>query len=305
MYFAFSIYEIDFDVQRASNAYHELGVPINVDERGINTRFRKITVKYHPDKVGPNIDKDAANAYYVHLKHARDIILDPTKRFVYDRFGPDILAQCQTCTTVKDYLHRALFEAGATYVVLFVALIGANAVGYFKAGSYWRYLALLAVATFEFRTAMRPDQPALLSEYFNPWMAYLNLRPAYLPFQINTIMKKASMSLSQYLVLLIPLCSTNPQQASASVEDSDDERHKQLDRLSAFVAESNNDAMRLLDLESIPYRDNEKAKSELREALKKYMVQNVVHQEREVRNAMGQVMARRREGVPHGAQGTK
>jgi hypothetical protein len=75
--------------------------------------------------------------------------------------------------------------------------------------------------------------------------------------------------------------------------------------LSAFVAESNKDAGRLLELESIPYRENEKAKSELREALKKYMVQNVVHQEKEVRNAIGQSMARRRPGVPHGAQGTR
>jgi hypothetical protein len=58
-------------------------------------------------------------------------------------------------------------------------------------------------------------------------------------------------------------------------------------------------------LESIPYRDNEKAKSELREALKNYMVQNFVHQEKEVRNAMGEVMMRKRTGVPHGAQGTK
>jgi hypothetical protein len=58
-------------------------------------------------------------------------------------------------------------------------------------------------------------------------------------------------------------------------------------------------------LESIPYKENEKAKSELREALKKYMVQNIVHQEKDVRNAMGQSMVRRRQGVPHGAQGTK
>jgi hypothetical protein len=71
------------------------------------------------------------------------------------------------------------------------------------------------------------------------------------------------------------------------------------------VAEGNKNAYGLLDLESIPYHGNEKAKGELREAMKKHMVQNVVHSEREVRNAMGEVMARRRTGVPHGAQGTR
>jgi hypothetical protein len=40
-------------------------------------------------------------------------------------------------------------------------------------------------------------------------------------------------------------------------------------------------------------------------ALKKYMVQNVVQSEKEVRNAMGEVMSRRRVGAPHGALGTK
>ena len=31
-YFAFTIYEVDFNLQRSSNAYNDLGVPINVDE---------------------------------------------------------------------------------------------------------------------------------------------------------------------------------------------------------------------------------------------------------------------------------
>jgi hypothetical protein len=103
----------------------------------------------------------------------------------------------------------------------------------------------------------------------------------------------------------MPLYRADPQHPTKPTDDTEDTRHKQLDRLSGLVAESNKDANRLLELESIPYRDNERAKSELREALKKYMVQNVVHQEREVRNAMGEVMMRRRTGVPHGAVGTR
>jgi curved DNA-binding protein CbpA len=304
-YFAFTIYEVDFNLQRSSNVYNDLGVPIGVDESGLNSRFRRLTVKYHPDKVGPNVDRDAANNYYVHLKHARDVLLDPAKRFAYDRFGPEIFAQCQTCLTVKEYMDSGLLTASTTYGALFIFLIGANALGFLTDGSYWRYLGLLAVATFEIRTALRPDHPAFLSRYLNPWITSTKLRPAYLPFQIIAITKKACISLAQFLGLLMPLYRADPQRPTQSTEDTEDARHKQLDRLSAFVTESNKDASRLLELESIPYRDNEKAKSELREALKKYMVQNVVHQEKEVRNAMGQVMARRREGVPHGAQGTK
>jgi hypothetical protein len=235
----------------------------------------------------------------------RDVILDPAKRFAYDRFGPDIFRQCPNCLTVKDYVDSATTNAGTTYGVLLIILVGANALGYLRDGSYWRYLGILAVATFELRTATSRDHPLILTGYLNPLVARLNLRPAYLPFQVIAIVKKASISAAQFLGLLMPLYREDPQRPSKPTDDSEDARHKQLDRLSAFIAESNKDASRLLELESIPYRDNEKAKSELREALKKYMVQNVVHQEKEVRNAIGQSMARRRTGVPHGAHGTK
>ncbi|EUC46701.1 hypothetical protein COCMIDRAFT_4243 [Bipolaris oryzae ATCC 44560] len=303
-YFAFTIYEADFNLQRSSNAYNDLGVPIDVDEGGINSRFRRLTIKYHPDKIGPNVDPELANNYYVHLKHARDIILDPVKRFAYDRFGPDILRQCQDCLTIKEYIDRSLVSTYITYIGMLIFLMGANALGFLRNGAHWRYVGLLAVATFEVRTALRPDHPALLTKYLNPLVTSTNLRPAYLPFQVIAVMKKTAISLTQFLALLMPLYRDDPQH-SKPTNNSDDAIHKQLDRLGQFVAESNKDVNRLLELESVPYRDNERAKSELREALKKYMVQNVVHQEREVRNAMGEVMMKRRTGAPHGAQGTK
>lgn len=262
-------------------------------------------MRFHPDKLGPNVDRDAANAYYIHLKHARDIIVDPVKRFAYDRFGLDILQQCPSCLTVKEYTDTALKTAAVQYGALTIFLVAANALGFFTDGLYWRYLGILAVATFDVRTAMRPDHPEILSRYLNPLVAALNLRPAYLPFQIVAIAKKASVSAAQFLALLMPLYRFDPANPVQITDDTDETRHKQLSRLTEFVAESNKEATRLLELESIPYRENEKAQGELREALKKFMVQNVVHQEREVRNAIGQSMARRRAGVPHGAQGTR
>ena len=304
-YFAFTIYEVDFNLQRSSNAYNDLGVPINVDETSLNSRFRKLTIRFHPDKIAAGIDREAANAYYIHLKHARDVILDPAKRFAYDRFGPDIFAQCQSCVTVKDYVDSALLSALTSYGVLLVFLIGANALGFLKDGSYWRYLGLLAVAAFEVRTAMRPDHPSILSKYLNPLVASLHLRPAYLPFQVIAIAKKASISAAQFLALLMPLYRLDPERPNQPTDDTEATQHQQIDRLSAFVSECHKDASRLLELESTPFRDNEKAKGDLRDALKKYMVQNVVHQEKDVRNAIGQSIARRRTGVPHGAQGTK
>lgn len=304
-YFAFTIYEVDFNLQKASNIYNDLDVPIDVDESVVQSRFRKLSRLLHPDKIKAGVDRDRANDYYVHLKHARDLIVDPVKRFAYDRFGPDVLRQCSQCLTIKEFTDNALLTAMGTYGALTIFLLGANALGFFKDGSYWRYLAILAVAMFDIRTATRPDHPSFLTKGLNPLVTSLRLRPAYLPFQVTIIVKKAAISAAQFLGLLIPLYRDDPQQAAKASDDSEEARHKQIDRLEHMVSGSNNDATRLLELESIPFRENEHAKHELRQALKKYMVQNVVHQEKEVRNAIGQSMVRRRAGVPHGAQGTK
>jgi hypothetical protein len=284
--------------------YNDLGVPIDVSDSTLQSRFRKLTIKYHPDKVAAR-DRDRANDFYVHLKQARDVILDPAKRWAYDRFGPDGLRQCAKCITVKEYTDNALIVALGTYGALIAFLIGANALGFLKDGAYWRYLAILAVATFDVRTAMRPDHPSFLTKWLNPLVTSLHLRPAYLPFQLTIIVKKASISAAQFLGLLIPLYRDDPLKPPKTTDDSEEARHKQLDRLDAVIQVCNVDVTRILELENIPFKEDERAKSELREAMKTYMMQNAVHQVKEVRNAIGASMAKKRAGVPHGAQGTK
>lgn len=303
VYFAFIIYEVDFHIQRAGNAYTALGVPLDVDEGSLNSRFRKLTVRFHPDKV-KGIDRERANDYYVYLKHARDIILDPVKRFAYDRFGPEILGQCSHCLTVREYVNHALLVVLTTYGGLLVFLVGANALGYLTDGAYWRYFAILAAATYEARTAMRPDQPLFLAKYVNPLLSTLGSRPPYLPFQATIVIRKAALSAAQFLGLLLPLMREDPSQATAPTDDSEAARHKQIDRLESVAQETTQLATRLVDMESTPYRHDQRARSELREAMKRYMMTNAVHMDREVRNAMGQSYARRRTGAPNGARGT-
>ena len=232
-------------------------------------------------------------------------MLDPARRFAYDRFGPDIFQQCAKCVTVKEYVDNSLLTALGTYGMLLVFLLGANALGFMKDGAYWRYVAILAVAILDVRTAMRPDHPSFLTKWLNPFVTSWNLRPAYLPFQVTIIAKKASISAAQFLGLLIPLYRDDPQKPTKAVGDTEEERHKQIDRLEAIINTCNADANRLLELESTPFKENEKAKSGLREAMKKYMVQNVVYQEKEVRDAIGRSRAKRRADAPHGAVGTR
>lgn len=66
--------------------YASLGVAKSADEKEIKAAYRKLARKYHPD-VNPN-DKQA-EAKFKEISEAYDVLSDPQKRQMYDRFGHD------------------------------------------------------------------------------------------------------------------------------------------------------------------------------------------------------------------------
>lgn len=90
-------------------------------------RFTR-TITHHPDKITDASARPAAEAIYVHLKLARDTLVDPAKRFAYDRFGPDIL-HWRSCTTIADFVkagvqNTLMYYAGTGAVLVVLGLVG-------------------------------------------------------------------------------------------------------------------------------------------------------------------------------------
>lgn len=64
--------------------YDVLGVARNVSEADLKKAYRRLAMKYHPDR---NPDDADAEARFKEAKEAYEILADPQKRAAYDQFG--------------------------------------------------------------------------------------------------------------------------------------------------------------------------------------------------------------------------
>ena len=75
----------------ASDDYYEvLGVSKSATEDEIQKAYRKLARKYHPDLHADKSDreKESAKQNFQKVQQAYDVLSDPKKRQMYDRFGP-------------------------------------------------------------------------------------------------------------------------------------------------------------------------------------------------------------------------
>jgi len=89
--------------------YQTLGVPRNASEEQIKKAYRKLAMKYHPDR---NLGKEQwANEKFKDINEAFSVLGDPEKKKRYDRFGTtegmnigDVFNNASTKGTFEDLM---------------------------------------------------------------------------------------------------------------------------------------------------------------------------------------------------------
>ncbi|KXX74006.1 Chaperone protein DnaJ [Madurella mycetomatis] len=312
LYLLYTIYEADYELQRAGTFYTDLGVPLTATDREVKSRFRRLAALFHPDKVSAaEAGRDPAdvNAYFVHLKTAADTLTDPARRFAYERFGPDVVAW-QRCVTIRDYVVRGAQALVPYYGMAAVVMYGLGLLGYLNWGRYERWLVLAVMFVFEVHCVTRPGMPAVLDKMVNPLLGKLAGRAPYLQFQAIALARKLSVTVyiafSQIGPLLTADTSGGQLVMRGAKEANDEAALKQgLERLEVAVKRLDADAMRLLETEMAPFAGDEETLKSMWAKIREWLVQNTIRSDPMVRDALGRSFAKRRVDAPAGAKGNR
>ena len=71
---------------KSENYYEILGCPRNADDAALKKAYRKLAVKWHPDK---NVDNEEATGNFQKISEAYATLSDSKKRQLYDRYGKE------------------------------------------------------------------------------------------------------------------------------------------------------------------------------------------------------------------------
>lgn len=312
LYLLYTIYEAAHEVRQSGSFYSDLSLPLDASDRDIKSRFRRLAAIYHPDKAAGQ-DAETVNAYFVHLKTASDTLLDPARRFAYERFGPDVVqwASQAKCVTVRDFVSRGGRMLVPYYAAAAAVMYALGLFGYLDWARYERWLVLAIMFVFELNTVMRPGRPALFEKVVDPVLRlYGRGDTPYLPFQIIALARKLCVTVYVALSQVGPMigADTSSGQIVVGGKKGGNEEvllEKNLDRLEQAAKGLDADTARLLEMEMTPFMGDAQVVGSMKGKMKEWLVQNTIRADPMVRDALGRAFQKRRMDAPAGAKGTR
>jgi len=229
---------------------------------------------------------------YINIKLARETLLDPVKRFAYDRFGPSML-EWKRCTTRSDYILAGITRSAPLYIGSTIFMVAYGFLGYLQSGQYWRYVTVAAIMVFEMYTVTRPFHPPILTYFINPILRRVTPHHPYLPFQALSLARKVSLSI---FIAINQLAPQYKPQAGAAGSKNDAAANEQIDRLTHLGRALDAETKRLLALEMSPFRDDHQMEGRARDQLKAWLVRNEIRNDAGVSAAIKQAIQRRSQG---------
>ncbi len=283
LYLTYTLAQSLYDIKLAGDFYTVLGVGPASSEREIKAKFRRLAARFHPDKIRDSETSTAVDEVFLHLKLAHDTILDPAKKFAYDRFGPVIVqVNHPSLKTIRDYVYAGLRAKAPEYAGNAVLLVILNYLWLPQWGQFWRYFAVAAMGFLELFFLSHTWQPPA---YMLPVGAFAHktvpdLVPSHLlPFQILALARRLSMSLNIFISQLAP-----PSARSKAVQDQ--QAQQQIAHLAQAVGQVDAEAASLLQLGLSPFSGDHENTQKLRAGMTESLMMGTVRNSPDVREAV-------------------
>ena len=285
----------------AGDFYSDLDVATDASEKEIKKRFRRLAALHHPDKTQGN----AVEIDFVRLKMAQDTLVEPARRFAYDRFGPAVMSEYnqEKLVTIREYVYAGLQGMAPGYIRDGLVLFLMNYLVLPKWARFWRYFAIAALALLEAYLLTHSWSPPALVKTVASFVQRRvpDLFPRHiLPFQLLEIARTLSISLNIFISKLTPPAAQQKgKDAYISVQE---EAQIQANAQGAMRADL--EATGLLTLALTPFRGNADQVKSLRRGMKDGMVVTALKNSPEVKEAMDkkrerQVEAQTQNGRAH------
>lgn len=118
--------------------YQLLGVLPTTDDRAIKSRFRRLAAIHHPDKLPQSANGNGSEAFFLQLKLAQDTLIDPMKRFAYDRFGRQVVEGTKA-KSIRELLYAGLLALLPQYFSGLLMMLALNKFWFSSWGRYVRF----------------------------------------------------------------------------------------------------------------------------------------------------------------------